>query len=602
MRIARAAWAVILAEITLASTASAQSVTPQRGFAVDRFDPSERGSEWFILDSLDLRGHKRLTAGGVVGAWSYKPLVAYDAAGNERAALIEHQVFVHAGASLVLWNRLRAGVSLPIAVYQTGDAVTIGDRSYAPPSAAFGDLRLSADVRLFGYHRRLITGAAGASLYLPTGSRDNYTSDGTVRFTPHFAIAGDTPCFTYAARIGFAYRSLTDQFQQTPLGSEITASAALGLRLVNAKLVVGPEVFASSVTEQDAFLHRRTTPIEGLLGAHYTVSNFRFGLGAGRGLTKGWGTPTMRAFASAEWTPGYDGDVDHDGIPNEEDACPNVPGPRTDNPKTNGCPVKETPATPARPGADRDGDGIPDDKDACPDVPGVPSRVPSKNGCPSDRDGDGVPDLVDACPDQPGPKSADPARNGCPPDRDGDGILDDVDACPDLPGVPSSDPTANGCPPDRDGDGIYDKEDACPDAPGPADPDPKRNGCPLARIEAGEIKIVEQLRFKNDSAEILRDSDATLVAVAMILKANPAMKVQIEGHTDNRGREAHNGELSYRRARAVEKWLVSFGIDGKRLEAKGFGSSHPIDDNKTEAGRQNNRRVEFHITSTDARR
>src|SRR5689334_8502184 len=128
MRIARAAWAVILAEITLASTASAQSVTPQRGFAVDRFDPSERGSEWFVLDSLDLRGHKRFTAGGVVGAWSYKPLVAYDAAGDERATVIEHQIFVHPGASLVLWNRLRAGFSLPIAVYQTGEAVTVGDR------------------------------------------------------------------------------------------------------------------------------------------------------------------------------------------------------------------------------------------------------------------------------------------------------------------------------------------------------------------------------------------------------------------------------------------------------------------------------------------
>src|SRR5262249_14703690 len=153
----------------------AQSATPQQGFAVDRFDPSERGSEWFILDSLDLRGHKRFTAGGVIGAWSYKPLVAYDAAGNEQASLIEHQVFVHPGASIVLWNRARAAFSLPIAVYQTGEPTTFNGRSYSPPSSAFGDLRLSADMKLFGYHRHPITGAFGAAVYLPTGSRDNYT-------------------------------------------------------------------------------------------------------------------------------------------------------------------------------------------------------------------------------------------------------------------------------------------------------------------------------------------------------------------------------------------------------------------------------------------
>ena len=79
MRIRHAAWTVLFGAITFASSAARAQTPPiQRGFAVDRFDPSERGSEWFILDSLDLRGHKRITAGGVVGAWSYKPLVAYD--------------------------------------------------------------------------------------------------------------------------------------------------------------------------------------------------------------------------------------------------------------------------------------------------------------------------------------------------------------------------------------------------------------------------------------------------------------------------------------------------------------------------------------------
>jgi len=229
-------------------------------------------------------------------------------------------------------------------------------------------------------------------------------------------------------------------------------------------------------------------------------------------------------------------------------------------------------------------------------VAGVRSDDPKKNGCPSDRDGDGVFDLVDACPDVAGVKSDDPKKNGCPLDRDGDAIPDDKDACPDIPGEPSDDPLRNGCPPDRDGDGIYDKEDACPDAPGPADPDPKKSGCPLARIEDGQIKIVEQVKFKFNSAEILRDSDPTLLAVATTLKDHPEITtVRVEGHTDNKGNAATNMMLSQKRADAVVKWLTSYGIDKKRFQAKGFGMTRPIDTNATEEGRQNNRRVEFHI-------
>lgn len=101
------------------------------------------------------------------------------------------------------------------------------------------------------------------------------------------------------------------------------------------------------------------------------------------------------------------------------------------------------------PRGDRDGDGVFDDEDACPDVAGIRTDDPKTNGCPrSDRDGDGVFDDEDACPDVAGVRTDDPKTNGCPrSDRDGDGVFDDEDACPDLPGVRSEDPRANGCPP-----------------------------------------------------------------------------------------------------------------------------------------------------------
>ncbi len=579
-----------------AAPANAQA----KGFALNRFDPAERGSEWFIMDSLDLRGHLR-PAIGMTNDWSYKPLVLHNTTTGAEQNVVETQLFAHLGASVVLWNRLRGAVNVPFALYQTGDApVAPNGTRYLSPETAFGDVRLAADVRIIGERGDIFTLGGGAALYLPTGSREQYTGDDNVRFAPRVLASGDIDVglpLTYAARLGFNYRPLTERYDpRSPLGSEITIGAAAGIRLLEKKeLLVGPEIFGSTVTAEDSFFRKRTTPLEWLIGAHYNYSDFRFGAGVGSGLTRGWGTPVFRGSLSVEWVPGADKDTDGDGIMDSEDACPTVPGVRTNNPKTNGCP----PAPPPAP-SDRDGDGIPDNEDACPDVPGVRSDDPAKNGCPPDRDGDGIYDKDDACPDVPGVRSDDPAKNGCPPDRDGDGIPDQQDACPDVPGVKSDDPTKNGCPPDRDGDGIYDKDDACPDAPGPADPDPKKNGCPLARIEDGQVKIIQQVKFKTGSAEILRESDPILIAVATIMKEHPEItKIRVEGHTDNRGAAAMNKDLSNRRAGSVVKWLTTYGIAAKRLVAKGFGLERPIDTNETDEGRQNNRRVEFHIEATD---
>jgi OOP family OmpA-OmpF porin len=106
---------------------------------------------------------------------------------------------------------------------------------------------------------------------------------------------------------------------------------------------------------------------------------------------------------------------------------------------------------PPPPPADTDGDGIPDTSDACPTEPGPRSSDPKKNGCPlpKDTDGDGILDVNDACPTEAGPKSDDPTKNGCPPpkDTDGDGIPDNIDKCPNEP------ETFNG----------YQDEDGCPD-------------------------------------------------------------------------------------------------------------------------------------------
>src|SRR5690606_14433014 len=129
----------------------------------------------------------------------------------------------------------------------------------------------------------------------------------------------------------------------------------------------------------------------------------------------------------------------------------------------------------------------------------------------------------------------------------------------------------------------------------------KKHGCPKAQIEKGQIKILEQVKFKTASDAILPESNEILQAVKTIMQENPDIElVSIEGHTDSRGGAAYNRALSKRRAASVVRWLIRAGIDKSRFTSQGFGPDKPIDTNETDAGRQNNRRVEFHIVKVKA--
>ncbi|MDP9034969.1 MAG: OmpA family protein [Myxococcota bacterium] len=593
--------ATALAALLSGTSSHAQTVvTP--GIALNRFEPSERGSDWFASESLDLRGTVR-PALGVIGDYGYKAYVLRNPDGSENTSLLLHQFFLHVGGALTLFDRLRIAASLPIALVQedsdddpnaTNRFNVDGNTYIAPTGGGIGDLRLALDLRLAGEYGDPFTIAIGGRVWLPTGDETQYLGDGKVRVGPHIYVAGDISAFVYSAGVGVVYRANDQPFAGHATGTQLDFNAAAGLRVADRRLVIGPEVFGSTVlTQGSAVFGDHTTPLALIVGAHYDAGGVRFGLGAGPGLSNAAGTPLFRALASLEWMPDIAAqeqpaktDRDGDGILDGEDACPDVAGIRTADPKTNGCP------------ADRDGDGVPDTEDACPDVPGVKTADPKTNGCPADRDGDGVPDTEDACPDVPGVKTADPKTNGCPADRDGDGVPDAEDACPDVAGVKTADRKTNGCPADRDGDGVPDTEDACPDVPGPRNADPKKNGCPLVRIEAGQVKILEQIKFKFNSADIV-DSQPLIDAVASTLKDHPEIKhLRVEGHTDNVGSPVYNKELSRRRAASVEKALVAAGVAKQRLSSNGFGLERPSSDNSTEEGRAANRRVEFHIEDT----
>src|SRR5262249_43118281 len=108
--------------------------------------------------------------------------------------------------------------------------------------------------------------------------------------------------------------------------------------------------------------------------------------------------------------------------------------------------------------------------------------------------------------------------------------------------------------------------------------------------------ILEQVQFDTGKATIKKVSDPLLDEVAKVLKDHPELlKIEVQGHTDDRGLKAQNKILSQNRADAVMKALVKRGIAAGRLVAKGYGQAAPPDTNTTDAGRQKNRRVQFNI-------
>lgn len=237
---------------------------------------------------------------------------------------------------------------------------------------------------------------------------------------------------------------------------------------------------------------------------------------------------------------------------------------------------------------DRDKDGVPDNEDACPELAGTSLL----NGCP-DSDGDGIADANDKCPDMRGLAK----YQGCPiPDTDSDGINDEADKCPKVAGLSKY----NGCPvPDSDNDGINDEEDKCPTVAGII----SNNGCPEVKkvVDKELIEKVDyaarKIQFKIYSTDLTQESTNVLKKVAEILKNNPELNLSIEGHTSSDGLPEPNMILSQKRAMAVKNYLEKQKINPVRLTAIGFGQTKPLNKGKTPEEKAKNRRVELKLNN-----
>jgi len=298
-------------------------------------------------------------------------------------------------------------------------------------------------------------------------------------------------------------------------------------------------------------------------------------------------------------------DADKDGVPDFKDKCAATPsGVKVD---TLGCPVDsdkdgiadyldKCPATPAGVKVDASGcpldsdkDGVPDFLDKCPNT--TEGTKVDTIGCPLplDADKDGVPDALDKCPGTPAGVKVDPY--GCPVDSDKDGVPDYLDKCPGTKFGTKVD--ATGCPPDADKDGVPDDLDKCPNSrPGEK---VDSTGCALIVIEKGAKLTLDGIVFKSGSSIIDPVSAPTLTRAAAAIAKAPSAVIEIAGFTDNTGKEPINKKLSQKRADAVKAYLVKLKVAAKQLVAKGYGSAQPVSDNSTDAGRAQNRRIEFRV-------
>jgi uncharacterized repeat protein (TIGR01451 family) len=542
-------------------------------FELDQYRAAPLPGDGFALARPNDLGHLRFAAQLHLD-YANDPLVYEAVAGDassERYRVVAHHLAAQVGLALGLADRVVVYAGLPVSVLMAGDDTEAG--VLTADGTRLGDVRLGARVRLFGEDDGPFALALQLGATLPTaraadaGSR--FAGEQGVTLVPALlAEVRPTRELAIAANVGARVRFVEPEAAQNlAVGQELTWTVGARYLLVRDLLSAHLEAFGTSPFSK--FGSRVGTPVEGLLGLRLTPgdSGLALGLAGGAGLSRGAGSPDFRVLAQVGW------------------AMPPPPAP---------APIDETPPRPS----DRDQDGLLDDADQCSDEPEDRDEFQDEDGCPDpDNDQDGVLDASDRCPLEAEDRDGFGDEDGCPdPDNDGDGVLDASDRCPNEPEDRDGFEDEDGCPDlDNDRDGVLDLQDQCPLDPGPA----SNNGCPVnVRVdrETGTLLILQRVEFATNRDVILPRSAPILEDVRAVMAANPGIRrLRIEGHTDDRGRDDRNLDLSARRARSVMRWLVEHGIEATRFSAFGCGELHPRASNRTNEGRQENRRVEFII-------
>ncbi len=591
---------------------------------INPFRPAMDSRGYITVNASQVLGHKELSF-GLVTNWG-KSMLTFEQGDNfyEVQNVISPTLIAAMGFKAGL--EFEIGLSIPFNIMSgdrgpddNGGTPTDpnDDSNFKFEGQGLGDIGLHVKTRFLNTSRgRKIGLAVIASVYLPTSTESGKWLGDEGVLPQLLGVVdkefGETGRLRVAFQTGFRLRTKKQTFvdnspgimgapntgKTLEAGPTIPFGVGVALALKPQKFDVVGEIFGEIPVGGENYF-----PLEAIAGIKvYLAKNSFLSLGGGVGLLpdKG-GNPDIRAFLGIVFEPSI-GDRDGDGLKDDIDKCPDDPEDFDDFEDSDGCPEP-----------DNDLDGILDVDDKCPLEPEDKDGFEDEDGCPEgnklDRDGDGILDDVDKCPDDPEDKDQFEDEDGCPDeDNDQDGILDVDDLCPDDPEDKDGFKDQDGCPDtDNDGDRILDKDDQCPGKDGEAPEDTKEtyngvddeDGCPdrgRVVVTDTKIEILDKVYFEFNRAVIKKQSFPILDAVAATLIGNPDIqKIEIQGHTDERGSAAYNRSLSGKRVAAVKRYLERKGVAGDRLESQGYGEDKPVDTRHNEQAWAKNRRVEFLI-------
>jgi OOP family OmpA-OmpF porin len=493
----------------------------------------------------------------------------------------------HIGAEL--------GIIVPMGITAGRSSPNDADaKEWTFANQGLGDIQIHPKLRFLNATRRGLGFAIMPSVVLGTGDKNSFLGEGQTIFQPTAILdteLGYLGRFRAAVNAGMRIRGSSrtyvnnmGSFTTPPTynGADITTGGSIEVKnevigglglsygIVPQKFDLVGELYGnygldSHRTESAGAARETMKPSAEAIGAIklYLARNSFFEIGAGYKVANGYGSGSPRAFVGFIFEPSI---------------------------------------------GDRDGDGYKDDVDQCPDDPEDFDDFEDEDGCPEpDNDKDGILDVDDKCPNDPETKNGFQDEDGCPDsttfDRDGDRIPDDVDKCPDDPEDFDNFEDEDGCPdPDNDKDGIKDIEDACPNVPEDKDGFEDNDGCPdqgLSEVRKGHIVTMKPIYFETDKDIIKPESFPVVDAVAAAINGNPWIElVEIQGHADERGDDAHNLDLTERRAASVRRALEERNVLPSKLKSHGYGETKPICKEHNETCWSKNRRVEFIIEKT----
>jgi outer membrane protein OmpA-like peptidoglycan-associated protein len=617
-----------------AGTARAEDGVDAHGFAFGPIEPDLRDPIGWVRPGAYWGGD---VYAGLVAEYVRRPLVAVTTSETQgplfQTAVIRDLATFDVLAGFTAHKRVRVDVAFPLHLLSYG--AVDGLKGPAP-----GDVRATVS-GVFLRPEETVGGGGigvGGSIWVdaPSGSPDRFLGRGGLGGGGRATLTMEAPIATFNAHLGLqfdpkvAVANLTGTDQLTAgLGVALSASDHVGIGLeASGALGLSRNDVRGAASPAEAVLSFRVLPE----GAPPVV------FGVGRALTRGVGAPDLRAFAAVafgKWRPLREIDVDPVGVVETTDTCPAEAEVRNGWKDDDGCPDRLSAVSTEvvfegqpRPGAHLAIEGLPEAwqktwRPGTPPVEVMPETVlvgrASSDGCLQGdtritaTEGDvalrvelsrvldaRVTVLVED-------------MNGHPLPNAAVTWLSDTPLC-----VPGQEVTTNAQGRVAMGIGAgqhqlvvaaagYDtvfsgvefsagEERTLAVALSPEVVEVEAPEEALVRLEAERIAILEKVHFETAKAVIKPESFELLDQVAQVVIDHPDVgRVEIAGHTDNRGSDSYNLDLSQRRADAVRAYLIRQGVPEERLVATGYGETRPIDPTDSDAAFEANRRVDFDL-------